>query len=170
MQRIFLLILFSTLIFYSCEENPEYKFNESGVLLTSPKGWSVVDKEDFGSGYYLCIEKDGFDSSAVISFSWVNESLNVKDYIENYKEELKDNIVYKNSNLTFEPIVKSEYNKIESYSSRFKFSLLSLDHEGILFSFIKNGRTYIIFKQEAIEDKAKNSIGFKEIEESFIIQ
>jgi len=169
-MKYILSSLFFFIVLISCNDTPEYKFNNNGVALTSPKGWSIVDEEGFDTGYYLCIEKDGFNSSGVISFSWVNDSLNIEDYIENYKTEIKNNIVYKNSNLVFEPIIKNKFNNIESYSTKFKFSLLNLDHEGIIHSFIKEGKTYIIFKQEAIEDKNKNRLGFKEIEESFRIQ
>ncbi len=155
----------------SCQESPEFKFEKNGVSFTSPSGWAITEEESFEDGsYYLSIEKDGFDSSGIITITWVSDSLSLDDSIEIHKDELKSNIIYKNANLTFEPILNNKFNKISSHSSRFKFKLLGLKHEGILHSFHGGNRTYIILKQEAVEDKIKNKLGFKTIEESFIIE
>ena len=167
--RIILLFLISSLI--SCAESPKFAFEKNGVSFTSPSGWSIIGEENFeDEGYYLSIEKDGFDSSGIMTISWINDLLDLDEYIKIHIDELKSNIIYKNSNLIFEPILDNEFNRINTRSSSYEFKLLGLKHKGIIHSFYGKNRTYLILKQEALEYTFKNKQGFNIMEESFMIE
>lgn len=166
-QIIYGLLLISVL---SCkQETPEFKFEKEGVSFTCPAGWNISEEENIDDmGYYLSVEKDGFNSSGLVSITWVSDSLVLQDYIELYKDELRNNIIYKNSNLNFQPSKISEFNTISSNSAQFEVSILGLKHEGEIITFYGPNKTFVIFRQEAIEDRLKNHLGFEIIEKSFV--
>ena len=79
MKNAALLLLF-LFITFSCKESIETKFEKDGVSLTCPQGWKITDQENFDDeGYYLSIEKDGFDSSGLFSITWVNINLDLDE-------------------------------------------------------------------------------------------
>ncbi len=166
--KFLLLILF---VYTSCQETPQAKFERDGISLTSPKGWNVSDEENIDNqGYYLSIEKDGLNSSGVITISWINNELDLNESINIYQNELRNNIISKNSNLTFENQKKNKFNEINTTSVNYTFSILGLKHEGILHFFYENDKSFVICKQEATEDNIKNKKGFESIEQSFKIE
>lgn len=170
-MKNFLILLFILFAHNSCQEASETEFKKDGISLTSPKGWKITDQENLDDqGYYLSIEKEGLNSSGLISISWINGELDLKEWINMYKDELRNNIIYKNSNLIFEKENKSMFNNINTTSLNFSTSLLGINHEGNIHFFYEKGRTFAILKQEAIEDQVKNKHGFKLIEQSFKIE
>lgn len=172
MRKLVLALLISVLII-SCkqESSPEFKFKKDGVSFAGPAGWKISDEENIDDiGYYLSVEKDGFDSSGIVTISWVNDTLELQNYLEIYQDELKSNPIYKNSDLTFEAITANTFNSIASESSSFKMSVLGVQHKGIIHSFYGNNKTIVVLKQEAIEDTDENKLGFERIEESFTLE
>ncbi len=163
-----LVILF---VIASCEETPEITFEKDGVLVTSPRGWKITDEENFDDqGYYLSIEKDGFDSSGLVAITWIKSELDLIEWLNIIKDEMKDNLVYKNSNLSFGNQNKNKFNDINTTSVTFTSNILGLKHEGIIHVFHENGNTFEILLQEALEDKTDNKNGFELIEQSFKIR
>lgn len=167
-------LLISLLIFFvsnSCQEAPEEQFEKDGVSLISPKGWKITDEENLDNqGYYLSIEKEGLNSSGLITLSWLNDELELHEWINIHKDKMKNNIIYKNSNLIFEDIHENKFNNLNTTSLNFTVSLLGLKHEGIIHFFHKEEKTFSFLIQEAIEDKNKNRRGFELIEQSFKIE
>jgi hypothetical protein len=160
------LILAAFLV--SCNSSPESKFEKFGVSFTCPEGWKITDQENLNNkGYYLSIEKDGFGSSGLMTISWANDSIDLNQDLEIYQNSLKNNIIYKNSVLDFDQPFDTVFNADSSIASKFKVTLLSVKHEGIMYCFYKNGKTITIIKQEAVEDKKENKNGFDIIEKSF---
>lgn len=172
MMNKILLLAFAAVVLISCgQPSPETNFDKFGVSFTCPKGWSITEEEDFdGEGYYLSIEKDGFTSSGIVTVTWVNGILDLSDWLDVFKEELKNNIVYKNSDLAFEAAVNNDYNSINSLASKFTATILGVKHQGIIHLFNYGDRTVAVLKQEALEDKAKNKLGFGIIEHSFKVK
>ena len=172
MQKLVVTILFSVLV-VCCKQSvsPKFEFDKDGVSFSGPAGWKISDEENFDNmGYYLSIEKDGFDSSGLITITWVNDSLELQDYIKMYQDELRNNPIYTSSNLNFEPIILNKYNTIDSKSSSYTMSLLGVKHEGIIHSFYGKNKSIILLEQEAIEDRAENESGFDQIETSFSLE
>ena len=165
---ISILILFTC---SSCQETPQAKFEKDGISLTSPKGWKITDEGNIeDQGYFLSIEKDGLNSSGLITLSWVIGEFDLNEWIEIYKDELKNNLVYRNSNLSFSNEKQDKFNGITTTSLEYSVSLFGLKHEGIIHFFYENNKTFALLKQEAIEDKIKNKNGFELIERSFKIE
>lgn len=100
----YLLISFLTItILTGCQESPETKFEKNGISFTCPTGWKITEEENLDNqGYYLSIEKDGFNSSGLLTVSWVNDILDLNEWLEALMDGLKNDIIYKNSNLKFE--------------------------------------------------------------------
>jgi len=166
---LFTVLIFSVLI--SCKESPETKFEKYGISLTCPTGWKITDEENLDNqGYYIAIEKDGFNSSGLVAVTWVNDSLDLYSWLEIFQDELKNNIVYKYSNLIFETPTRNEFNKSSSIAAAFKVSIIGVKHEGIIHVFYGNDKTIAVLIQEAVEDKAKNKTGFDIIERSFTLE
>ncbi|MBL4746842.1 MAG: hypothetical protein JKY08_10795 [Flavobacteriaceae bacterium] len=165
---ILLLIIFAC---NSCQETQEDKFEKDGVSLTSPNGWKITDKENLSNqGYYLCIEKDGLNSSGLITLIWVNGEFELNEWINIHKEEMKNNIIYKNSNLVFGDIHENKFNNLNTSSLKFTFSLFGVKHQGVIHAFYKKEKTFYLLIQEAIEDQYKNRRGLELIEQSFKIE
>ena len=165
-----LAVLFIFAIFTSCQQSPETKFSKDGISMTCPAGWKITDEgpiED--QGYSISIEKDGLNSSGLLAVSWLNDSLDLNAYMEIYLEEMKGNAVYKTSNITFEPFSDSQYNKNNSLSVKYKLSLLSVAHTGVIHIFYGNNKTVAILRQEAVEDLGENKDGFELLERTFTV-
>jgi len=166
MKYILMALILS--VFISCNESPKVKFERDGISLICPKGWNIADEENIDDeGYYISIEKDGFGSSGIITITWVNDNIDLYSYLDAFKENLKSNIIYKNSNLIFEPVIENEFNSISSISSTYKVRIIGMEHEGIIHIFFKNNKTIAVLKQEAVEDRIINKTGFEIIERSF---
>jgi hypothetical protein len=122
-------------------------------------GWSITEQEDYGKkGYYLSVEKDGFNESGLMTVSWINGVLEPVEYLETLKMEYEKQKVLKG--LEFAPTRKSTFNGIESISCDFKFTTLGVDHKGTIYLFVKCEKTYSIIRQEALSDISKNRKGF----------
>ena len=160
-----ILILLTLLFLFSCEETPESKFEKDGVFLLSPKGWNISDQEDFGSGYYLSIEKDGFDSSGIVVVMWFNDILDRTELINNFMAELSDQWMF--SDISSRSIINDRFNSISSLSLQYEGNVFGLPHEGIAHSFHTKGKTFYIAKQSVVEDRYINEKGFELIEKSF---
>ncbi|WP_103069502.1 hypothetical protein [Aquimarina sediminis] len=164
-----ILLFFCILI--SCKESPETKFKKDRIQFICPSGWKITDEQDYDNkGFYVSVEKDGFDSSGVITISWINDSLDLNTWLSDFQEELRNNSIYKNSNLNFKTPTNDNFNNIHSIATGFQLNLLGVTHEGVIHVFYKNNKTIAILKQEAIEDKSMNKAGFDRLEQSFTIE
>jgi hypothetical protein len=166
------IIYFFSRLFSSKKNNKivKSKFQKNGVSLTCPHGWKITDEENFDDeGYYLSIEKNGFNSSGLITISWYYEILELENVMNVALEELRNSFIHKNSNLKLGDLHENKYNCIDTAAVKFNMSIIGLKHQGTIHVFHKEGKTFCINKQEAIEDKEKNKEGFKIIEQSFVV-
>lgn len=160
------LVLFSI----SCAgQSSDIDFSKDGVSFKYPSDWSITDQEDLdGAGYYLSVEKEGFNSSGLLTITWVNVILNSSEYLKIIQDELETQIAL--SDLKFELAQDVTYNGMQSISCNFTFNTLGVKHRGIIYVFLNGQKTYSIIKQEALEDISKNKEGFDLIESTFKVK
>ncbi|WP_299335045.1 hypothetical protein [uncultured Psychroserpens sp.] len=148
------------------KDSAEKRFEGEFFSFNYPEDWEITDNEEIEKGvYYLSVEKTGFDSSGLMTIVSFNEMIDLDDLVLMNIEELQNNPVI--MNLKFESISNNVFNNIESRASNFKFSTLGLKHEGLISAFQGTKNSYVILKQEALEDTIKNANGFSTIERSF---
>jgi hypothetical protein len=170
-MKTYLILLLTIFTVSSCQQTPAELFVKDGVSISSPAGWEITDREQIDEGaYYLAIEKNGINSSALLALTWVEGDMDLYDWTEIYKDELESNIIYKNSNLTFEKVKKDSFNGITTVALKYTASIITMDHEGVIHFSHKNDKAFAILRQEAVEDRAKNKKGFSAIERSFNTQ
>lgn len=167
----FCLPVVLALILLSCNEAKPTSFNKHGVSFSCPADWAITEEENMGDGsYYISIEKNGFTSSGLYTITWVKDSVDLVEYLNVFKDELKNNIIFKNSNLNFTEPITNNFNSFQTVSSNYTANLISVKHHGIIHTFHCKNRSYAILKQEAAEDSIKNKEGFISIEKSFKIK
>lgn len=146
-------------------------FNNNEVSFSCPTGWSITEEDSLdGNGYYISCEKTGLNSSGLVTITWVNDSIDLDEQLIMYQESFKNNIIYKKSNLLFDSITDNKFNLFKTRACKYTMRLLTLEHEGIMHSFYKNGKTFYILKQGALEDSKINNDGFNIIENSIVIK
>ena len=73
-------------------------FEKEGMTFIVPEDWKITDEEKFDDGsYYLSIDKNGFDSSGVLIITSYNNSIDLDELIYFQKEEIQNNVIFKNS-------------------------------------------------------------------------
>lgn len=162
MKKVFQVLIIPFLLSFA----PPYGevFNKSGVYFKVPDGWKITDEEDFdGKGYYLSCEKNGANSSGLVTVSWVNDSTDLTSTAENYAAELKKNYILKTANPIMKPVKQTTFNGKKAMAIAYMMTLANLPHEGHIYSFYGNHKTITVMMQEALEDHAENRAGFEEI-------
>jgi hypothetical protein len=170
--------LLLSLFFIACSSgpSPEQQFDKKGVSFTSPARWKISEEEEYEeskesySGYYLSVEKEGFDESGIVLISWIDVEIDLDDWQAICTEKIASNIIYRNTNLQFGPTRADELNGIPTQSVQATFSLLGLEHEVNLHFFHANGKTFDVMIQQATEDNEKNKEGFDTILKSFQVE
>ncbi|TMM58773.1 hypothetical protein FEE95_04900 [Maribacter algarum] len=153
------------------QESPSVIFEKDDISFTCPKGWSITDEDNLdGIGYYLSIEKDGFDSSGLMTVSWLYETVNPDDLILAYQEDMQENVIYKHSNLVFDPTFENKFQHYTVKSTRYQVTIVGIKHQGIISAVNYGDQTFGILKQGATEDVVINKKGFEMIESSFRIK
>ena len=170
MKNLLFLIL-SSVIFFSCNESPETKFEKDGVSFICPQGWAITDQEDLdGDGYYISIEKDGFNSSGLAIISWFDnfeDHLSFEDHLRFWEEGLKEELTLDASNIIFGDYYDNTFNNSRSMSKNYTFNFLGIPHDGTINIIHSGDKKISVVFQGAIEDKAKNKKGFEMIENNF---
>lgn len=119
-------------------------------------------------GYYLSVEKAGFNTSGLLTLTWINGLIDSNEYLEIIQKEFKNQTVL--NDLEFELAQESNFNGMQSISCRFTFNTLSVKHKGTVYVFSKGEKTYSVVKQGALEDASENKKGFNVIESTFKIE
>ena len=176
-----LLILSLLCLIISCKKNekhkvevnnnevPKNKFESDIFSFNFPKDWKITDNEKIEEGiYYLAVEKNGFDSSGLMTIISFKELIDLDEAININIEEFKNNSMV--NNLNIDAIKDSKFNGITARSLSFEFETLGIRHDGVLYAFSSNNNSIVILSQEALEDKKANSNGFDIIEKSFEIR
>ncbi|MEM5567125.1 hypothetical protein WNY78_18555 [Psychroserpens sp. AS72] len=178
-QLLIVSLLFS-LITISCKKNKNYKvdFNndeapenrfESKIFsFNYSEEWNITDSEELEECiYYVSVEKNGFDSSGLMTIISFEELIDLDEYIMLNIEQLQDNPVI--NNLNYDTIKDSEFNSIKSRSSNFDFKTMGIKHDGIIYAISNEKNSVVILRQEALEDRKENLEGFDTIKNSFVI-
>jgi len=169
-MRRFISLLIVT-IFCSCsKEIKEKNYISKDLEIDFPVGWKITDQEDFGAGKYFAIEKNGFNSSGVVTISFVESDRDLKEWINLNIKELKSNFILKKANVKFDKIIKTKFQNIDALSSGYTLKLLGVDHSGIIYAFSKNGKVFAFMQQGADEDSDDNEEGFIHLQNNLIIK
>ena len=176
-----ILIISLLFLISSCKENLKYKaelnshkiqdnrFESKVVSFNFPEDWSITDNEEIEEGiYYVAVEKNGLDSSGLMTIVSFEELIDLDGSITMNIEELQNNPML--NNLSFESIKNSKFNGIAARSTSFSFKTMGIKHEGLVYAFSSKNNSVVILSQEALEDKKENSHGFDMIERSFEIK
>lgn len=170
-MKTLLSILIPISLLFSCSSPPskEVKFEKSGISFTCPDGWKITEEDSLdGDGYYLACEKDGVISSGLFTLTWVNDTVALEEMMTVYQDELKNNVIFKNTNIKFGPSTEGEFNNYQTLQSSYNLTLLGDKTEGTMYCFYGNGKTIGLVKQQSLEDDSKNKQGFEIIETSFL--
>lgn len=178
------LLMFSLLCFLvtiSCKKNepykvevnnddvPEHRFESNLFSFNYPEDWKVTDSEEIEEGtYYVAVEKNGFNASGLMTIVSFEELIDLDESIMLNIQELQDNPVV--NNLNFETLKNSEFNTNKSRSSNFNFKTMGIEYDGMIYAFSSKNNSYVILKQEALEDRKDNVEGFNTIKNSFEIK
>ena len=164
--------LFSILIILICSfgNQKEYDgFSKDDLSFSYSADWSITEQDNLdGAGYYLSVEKTGFNSSGMLAMTWIYGVFDSHEYIEVIKAEYRENKDFKN--LRYSVIRNSIFAGIKTTSCDYSFDILGIKHQGAFHVFVKGGNTYFLLRQEAIEDVEKNQMGFDIIESTFKVK
>jgi len=176
-----LLIISLLFLMGICKENQTYKaeaniydllenrFESTVFSFDVPADWSITDKEQIDEGiYYLAVEKNGFDSSGLMTIVSFEYLIDLDESIRINIEQLQNNPMA--GNLNFGSIRDAQFNGIAARSASFNFNTMGVKHEGLVYAFSSKKNSIVILLQEALEDKNENSNGFDTIERSFKIK
>lgn len=165
---LFILVPLTLLFSCSSPSSPEARFDRSGVSFTCPAGWKITEEDSLdGDGYYLACEKDGVISSGLFTLTWVNDTVALEEMMEIYQDELKNNVIFKNTNIQFSPSTEGKFNNYDALVSTYGLTLLGDKTEGTMYCFYGNGKTIGLVNQQSLEDDSKNKKGFEIIETTF---
>src|ERR1700740_156337 len=87
MQKILSLTVTAVLIACSAFINPG-KFDAQGITFSYPTDWKITGQEDLGAGYYVSCEKEGSNSSGLVTVTWVNQKSDLSQLTNQYKDAL----------------------------------------------------------------------------------
>lgn len=164
------ILIVVLLIAVGCKaKDPGGDFSRDGVSFSYPSGWSITEQDDMdGIGYYLAVEKSGFDASGLVTLTWVDIVVDRNEYIQTIQEEITDQPFM--DNLKFQPEVEGTFGEMPALSSEFTSKTMGIKHDGVIYVFEHEGKTYSVIKQEAREDHQKNKEGFDLIESTFKVK
>ena len=151
------------------DEVPENRFENNVFSFNYSEDWNITDSEEIEDGiYYVSVEKNGLDSSGLMTIISFEELIDLDESILMNIEQLQDNPVV--NNLNFDATIDSEFNSIKSRSANFNFITMGIKREGVIYGFSSKNNSVVILKQEALEDKNENIEGFETIQNSFEIK
>ena len=170
-MKLFLSIII-TILFISCSlpiSSPEKNFSSNGVSFKIPKGWEITEKEDNApSDFYISIEKKRVFNSGVITFTWVEDSVNLEDWLQLYKTELDKNFVIAGmAHPVFDEYKHLTFNNIKAVSCEYSEDSEDLPLTGKIICFHGKNRSYGIIFQGMDKDKETNRKGYYAFEKSF---
>lgn len=169
-NTIILTLLFFTGVLHS-EETKVNTFSEDGVSFNYPSDWEITEEENLNDiGYYLALEKKGYDSSGMVILLWFIGEDDLQESLNIYKESLQEQLVLKLGGIKFTEHYDNQFSGINTIATDYSFSTLGVKHQGSLQAFIKNNKTFTVVMQQAIAEKSENSPGFTMFEQSFKVE
>ena len=145
----------------SAESQKPKAFNQQGISFQYPGDWSADDAEKTDStAVSVTSQKDGLDESGLITISSFNDSIDLNEVQRIYHAQLDSTRLYKMAGLKFSPVQPGRFGPHETLQSQFTMSMLGMPHTGWLDAFYYKGHTFMVLRQQANEDSAKNKSGF----------
>jgi hypothetical protein len=155
-------------LLFSFVPREETLFNKAGISFTVPDEWKITEEEDLdGQGYYLACEKEGANSSGLVTISTINARNDLAETANQYAEALKKNFTAKNGNPKMSAAKAAVFNGIAAKSVDYTLTLSGIAHEGRIYCFYCGQKTVTVMVQEALEDKELNKAGIEKITSSF---
>ena len=161
--------VFIVIVFSCGTQKTGGNFLKDGVSFKYPSGWSIDEEGDLdGSGYFLSVNKSGYDASGLFTVTWIEGILDSHEYLEIIQENYGDQKVF--DDLEFKAASDNDFNGIPTISCDYKFNTIGIKHRGVIHVFSKGERTYSIVEQETIEDISKNKEGFDMMKSTFKVE
>ncbi len=168
LYRILLAVvsLFITTMSYG-EANTDKHFELQGVSFNYPDDWRITKQEKVeDNGYYLSVEKKGWDTSGIVVFTWVDE-VDEEAYLKVLQEILKGQPFFRK--VEFSPVRQTIFSKKPAIVSDVTASILGMKARGSIYVFTSGEKTYSVIEEEMLEDAEKNKADFKLIETTFTV-
>lgn len=148
----------------SCGSSQSQKtevFNQGGITFQHPGDWSASDAEKAGpTAFSVNCQKSGLDESGLITVSCFDDSLDLDNVQTIYHNQLDSTSLYKMSGVKFSPVRQGAFGSHKTLQSQFTMSMLGVRHTGWLDAFHYKNHTFMVLRQQADEDSAKNKSGF----------
>lgn len=139
----------------------------NGVSFSYPDNWSL-EKEVLQDelAFQINCEKKGYNSSEILSITWLKMELSPNEMILNTIEGMKEEPTHKNA--VVGDVNNTSFKGLNSQSLDFTVTWMGERFYGRMTSFNSNGNTILMLKQS--DSKTKLETDFKIMEESFEIK
>lgn len=139
----------------------------NGVSFSYPDNWSL-EKEVLQDelAFQINCKKKGYNSSEILSITWLKMELSPNEMILNTIEGMKEEPTHKNA--VVGDVNNTSFKGLNSQSLDFTVTLMGETFYGRMTSFNSNGNTILMLKQS--DSKTKLETDFKIMEESFEIK
>jgi len=165
-SALFLAILVGVFV-SGCQTTPETLHDNPAFSVTVPEGWKsrkVQEPTRSRNFRQLEIFKQGATALAVVQISWYDEVLDLHSTITNGMEMIEDEKFF---NISFGEVVDGSYGKYEGLMARSNELKWGLELQVEIHCFHANGKTFVIWAGDEVEDLEMHSGGFQIIESSF---
>ena len=163
-------LLLANVLLSGCATPPELIFEDPAFSVTVPEGWKAGGvKEATASRNFhrLNIQKKKGAAVAEVSVSWYDEILDLESTIAARMTSIEDARFFK---VKFGEIEEGSYGKYESLRSRSNEKKWTVELQVDIYCFHANGKTFVIWTGDAVDDLEKNEVGFRLIEDSFSVR
>ena len=167
---VFINLLLVGVFVSGCQTRPEILYDNPAFSVIVPEGWkSGKVKEPSKSRNFrqLGILKQGAASVAEVNISWYDELLDLQSTITNRMGMIEDKRFFK---VRFDEIVDGSYGEYEGLMARSNEEKWGLELQVEMYCFHANGKTFVIWTGDAVEDLEMHSDDFQLMEDSFSVQ
>jgi len=157
-----LFLTVTTLVSCDLEQSQKAEvFNQQGITFQHLGNWSADDAEKIDStAFSVTCQKTGLDESGLITIACFSDSLDLDNVQSIYHNQLDSTSLYKMAGVKFSPVQQGHFGQHETRQSKFTMSMLGVPHTGWLDAFYYKNHTFMVLRQQADEDSAKNKNGF----------
>jgi len=167
---LLLLVCFAPNVLGQSSEIDNF-FQKDGISFWYPKDWYISEEDyDEEMDYHsVTIEKEGTESSGIVSISWINVDFELIEWMDIYTNLLTNQPFYIESKIKLEDLNEGKYNDENCKTLKFNFELDNEKYTGVIYGFQKSNKTISILTQSSISEEEINKLGFEKIENSLTI-
>ncbi len=154
-----------------CGAAPDKTYDRNGIAFSYPADWRVTEEEDYGDGgYYLCVEKNGFDSSGLVMITCLDREYSSPEvYTDALLENLREKPQFEDIVVT--PAVAGTYGNYPAQVVTYTMSVMGImPHTGSVWLFETEDVFVAVVEQQADKDNVENAKGFGTIEGTLTIK